>query len=74
MRGFPRLGAVLAQMLGEIFAQQRMRVERDEGAAGVAVDRNKLRVFEPLEGDIDLARFKRPVFALQTEELRFHRK
>src|SRR5271166_2957371 len=54
MRRFPRLGAALAQLLGEIFAQQRMSVERDERAAEVTVDRDELGVSEPRQHDVAL--------------------
>ena len=48
VRGAPGLGLLLAQLPGEVFAQQRMGVERDERAGRVAVHREQLRVLQPL--------------------------
>ena len=56
VRGFPRLGPGLAKVLREIFPQQRMRVERNERAASVAIDGDELGVGEALRiSDLDVS-------------------
>ncbi len=38
----------------KIFAEQRVRIERDQRAGGVSVDRKQLRVFQSLERHVAL--------------------
>ena len=57
----PGVGLLRAQLPGEVFAQQRMRIERDERAGRVAVHREQLRGFEAAEAVF-------PIVVGQTDE------
>ena len=50
----PGVGLLRAQLPGEVFAQERMRIERDERAGRVAVHREQLRGFEAAEAEFPI--------------------
>ena len=52
----PGVGLLRAQLPGEVFAQQRMRIERDERAGRVAVHREQVDFLEATECHVPIAR------------------